>query len=76
MINSWIEISSKTIQDFNEAELKFVLAREIYKIMDGVTKQKTIFEEDMKMFSNIAPEKMESGKRNKFNKKFEMFIKL
>lgn len=64
----WIEISSKTIQDFTVGEVKFVLAREVYKIMDGVTKQKTIFEEGMKMFSYVAPEKMESGKRNKFNK--------
>lgn len=66
--HSWIEISSKTIQDFSFAELKFVLAREIYKVLDGVTKQKTIFEENMKMFGHVAPEKLENGKRNKFNK--------
>lgn len=41
----WIELSAKTIQDFSSDELKFVLAREVYKIADGVTKQKTMMEE-------------------------------
>ena len=40
--NFWIELSAKTIQDFTEKELQFVLAREIYKIADGVTKQRTM----------------------------------
>lgn len=51
----WIEISAKTIQDFTKDELKFVLAREIYKIADGVTKQKTMMEERFKMLSQTMP---------------------
>ena len=42
--NHWIEISAKTVTDFTEDELTFVLAREVYKIMDGITKQKTMME--------------------------------
>ena len=44
----WIEISAKTIADFSGEELKFVLAREVFKISDGVTKQKTMMEERFK----------------------------
>lgn len=55
----WIELSAKTIQDFTKEELKFVLAREIYKISDGVTKQKTIMDERFKIIRKIAPEQME-----------------
>ena len=53
--NFWIELSAKTIQDFTEGELKFVLAREIYKISDGVTKLRTMMEERFKMIRETAP---------------------
>jgi hypothetical protein len=55
----WIELSAKTIQDFTKEELKFVLAREIYKISDGVTKQKTMMEERFKAIRMVAPDDME-----------------
>lgn len=51
----WIEISAKTIQDFTEEELRFVLAREIYKIADGVAKQRTMMEVRFKAIRQIAP---------------------
>lgn len=55
----WIELSAKTIQDFSVKEIKFVLAREIYKIIDGVTKQRTMMEERFKMIRQIAPDELE-----------------
>lgn len=55
----WIELSAKTIQDFTKEELKFVLAREVYKIADGVTKQKTMMEERFKVIGQIAPNELE-----------------
>lgn len=51
----WIEISAKTIQDFTNEELKFVLAREFYKIADGVTRQKTMMEQRFKNIRQLAP---------------------
>ncbi len=59
MKKPWIELSAKTIQDFTEDELKFVLAREIYKILDGVTRQKTMMEERWKMIRQVAPNEVE-----------------
>lgn len=38
----WIEISAKTIKDLNKKELCFLLAREIYKIADGITRMNTL----------------------------------
>lgn len=55
----WIELSAKTIQDFTEKELQFVLAREMYKIADGVTKQRTMMEERFKVIRQIAPDELE-----------------
>lgn len=63
----WIEISAKTIADFTEEELKFVLAREVYKIADGVTKQKTMMEERFKLIKKFAPDGMEEVSRHAFN---------
>ena len=64
--NYWIELSAKTIQDFSEDELKFVLAREIYKIADGVTKQKTMMEERFKMIRQLAPNEIEQVSKLSF----------
>ena len=55
----WIEISAKTIQDFSEKELIFVIAREIFQISDGVTKQKTMLEERLKTMKSVAPTQVE-----------------
>ena len=66
-INSyWIELSAKTIQDFSEDELKFVLAREIYKISEGVTRQKTMMEERFKMIRQLAPNELEQVSKMSF----------
>ena len=61
----WIELSAKTIQDFTEEELKFVLAREIYKIADGVTKQRTMMEERFKVIHQMAPDQFEKSSKLK-----------
>lgn len=62
----WIELSAKTIQDFSETELRFLLAREIYKIADGVTKQKTMMEERFKMIRQAAPNELEEMSKLSF----------
>lgn len=62
----WIEISEKTIQDFSEEELRFILAREIYKVSDGVTKQKTIMEMYFKGIRAAAPNELEQTARFSF----------
>ena len=66
MEKPWIELSAKTIQDFTREELQFVLAREIYKILDGVTKQKTLLEEYFKILRQIAPAKLEKVSKLSF----------
>ena len=63
----WIELSAKTIQDFSAEELRFVLGREIYKIMDGVTRQKTVMEEHFRMVRKMAPDQLEQVARLSFN---------
>lgn len=62
----WIELSAKTIQDFSEEELRFVLGREIYKIADGVTGQKTMMEERFHMIRRMAPDQLEQASRISF----------
>lgn len=62
----WIELSAKTIQDFSEEELGFVLGREIYKIADGVTGQKTMMEERFHMIRQMAPNQLEQASRISF----------
>lgn len=62
----WIELSAKTIQDFTEKELQFVLAREIYKIADGVAKQRTMMEERFKVIRQVAPDELEQISRISF----------
>lgn len=62
----WIELSAKTIQDFTQEELKFVLARELYKISDNVTKQRTMMEERFKLIKMLAPDELEEISRLAF----------
>lgn len=68
----WIEISAKTIQDFRKEELVFLLAREIYKIADGVTKQKTMMEERFKLIARFAPNEMEKMSKLSFYRWYRM----
>lgn len=63
---TWIELSAKTIQDFTKEELQFVLAREIYKITDGVTRQKTMMEERFQMIRQVMPDKLEKVSKISF----------
>ena len=62
----WIELSAKTIQDFTKEELTFVLAREIYKIADGVTKQKTMMEQRFKAIRQMSPDEFEQVSKLSF----------
>lgn len=62
----WIELSAKTIQDFSVQELRFLMARELYKIADGVTKQKTMMDERFKMIRQVAPDELEKMSRLSF----------
>lgn len=64
--HSWIELSAKTIQDFTGNELKFVLAREVYKIADGVTRQRTMMEQRFKAMRKVMPDKLEEVSRLSF----------
>ncbi|WP_343346240.1 M48 family metallopeptidase [Terrisporobacter petrolearius] len=48
----WIEISAKTVQDFSDDEIEFLIAREIYNIKNKVTYYNGIFEELLKILSN------------------------
>ena len=64
--NPWIEISAKTIQDFSADELQFILAREIYKIFDGITKQKTMMEERFKIIRKVAADQFEKISKMEF----------
>lgn len=48
----WIEISAKTIRDFEDEEIEFLIAREIYNIKNKVTYYNGIFEELLKILSN------------------------
>lgn len=63
---TWIELSAKTIQDFSKEELTFVLAREVYKIADGVTKHKTMMEERFKVIRQMAPNELEQVSKLSF----------
>ncbi len=64
--NPWIEISAKTIEDFSDEELKFVLAREVYKVSDGITKQKTMMEERFKYIKTLTVNELEEISRISF----------
>ncbi len=64
--NPWIEISAKTLQDFSTNELVFVISRELYKIKDGVTKQRTMMEERFKAIQRVAPDQLEKISKMSF----------
>lgn len=66
MEKPWVEVSAKTVQDFTEQELRFVLAREAYKVADGVTGQRIMMEERFKAMRKILPDKMEEVSRLSF----------
>lgn len=60
----WIEISAKSITDLKENELKFILAREIFKISEGITKEVTLINQ----MGNAVPYEMQNILRLEFNK--------
>lgn len=62
----WIELSAKTVQDFSTEEIRFVLAREIYKISDGITAQRTLMEERFKVMQRVGPGQIEQVSRLSF----------
>jgi hypothetical protein len=69
MKNFWIEISAKTIRDFKKAELRFLIARELYKIKSNVTYQ-TMFMNQMRNIYASVPftgNTMEKVSRVNFN---------
>ena len=70
----WIELSAKTVQDFTPGELKFVLAREAFKIADGITKHKTMMEERFKAMRKAVPDKLEEVSRLSFNHGYRLAI--
>lgn len=51
--NVHIEISAKTIQDFTEDEIKFLIARELFLIKCGALNEKVIIEECLKNFDHF-----------------------
>lgn len=65
----WIEISAKTIRDFNEKELTFLFARELYKIKYEVVYRITLMHEMFKIYNTIpvAGDAMEKISKAKFN---------
>lgn len=69
---NWIEISAKTIQDFTKEELMFVLAREVYKIKDGVTRQRVMMEQRYKAIRTVGTKEMEDISKLGFNGWYRM----
>lgn len=47
----WIEVSAKTVADFNNEELRFLFAREFFKIKNGITELYMICEQSLKMIN-------------------------
>lgn len=47
----WIEVSAKTIADFNEEELRFLFAREFFKIKNGITELYMVCEQSLKIIN-------------------------
>lgn len=68
----WIEISAKTVQDFTTDELTFVLARELYKIWDGITKQRTMMEMKFKALSMVSVNEVEQISKLSFYKWYRL----
>lgn len=53
----WIEVSAKTIADFNDEELVFLFAREFFKIKNGITELYMVSEQCLRIINenlNIA----------------------
>lgn len=65
----WIEISAKTIRDFSEKELEFIISREFYKIKFGLTYQRTLMDQMFKIYETIPTvgETVSMVAKNKFN---------
>lgn len=65
----WIEISAKTIRDFNKKELEFLFARELYKIKAGVTYQTMLINQATQMYQALPAigNFMSKAAKNKFN---------
>ena len=47
----WIEISAKTVADFSDEELRFLFAREFFKIKNGITELYMICEQSLKIIN-------------------------
>ncbi len=65
----WIEISAKTIRDFTDTELRFLIAREMYKIKSGVVYQCMLRNQLFQMQSSIPAigDMIEKTSKMKFN---------
>ncbi len=59
----WIEVSAKTIYDFTDDELKFVLARELYMIADRVTEYKTLLDQRLKGIKFLSKGTLENASK-------------
>lgn len=60
----WIEISAKSISDLKENELRFILAREIFKISEGITREVTLINQ----LGSAVPYEIQGILRLEFNK--------
>ena len=69
MQDYWIEISAKTIRDFTDSELRFLFARELYKIKSGVVYQTMIKNQIFGLQASIPAvgELLKESSRFKFN---------
>ena len=47
----WIEVSAKTIAEFDEEELRFLFAREFFKIKNGITELYMVCEQSLKIIN-------------------------
>lgn len=69
MHDYWIEISAKTIRDFTDSELRFLFARELYKIKAGVVYQTMLKNQVFGLQASIPAigELLKETSRFKFN---------
>ena len=69
MCDYWIEISAKTIRDFTDSELRFLFARELYKIKAGVVYQTMLKNQVFRLQASIPAigEMIKETSRFKFN---------
>lgn len=47
----WIEVSAKTVADFSDEELRFLFAREFFKIKNGITELYMVCEQSLKIIN-------------------------